>query len=94
MTGKNKTLYAFQSLAHRNRNIHIERATMHCKDIAWSRSFYIGLISAEGRKIECFKCHFIGIVKICSEFMLVFYLTQALYFVYSVISMTGTNPLK
>jgi len=28
---------------------------MHCLGIAWTGTFYMGLTSAEGQKLECFK---------------------------------------
>ncbi len=31
-----------------------ERSYMHCQAIACTRSFHIGLTSAEGQKLECF----------------------------------------
>ncbi len=32
-----------------------ERANMHCQGIAYTRSFNMGLTSAECQKLECFK---------------------------------------
>jgi hypothetical protein len=32
-----------------------ERANMHCQGIACTRSFDMGLTSADGQKLECFK---------------------------------------
>ncbi len=46
--------WALQQLNHRVLSIHIERANMHCQGIACTRSFYVGLTSAEGKKLECF----------------------------------------
>ncbi len=47
--------WALQQLNHRVLSIHIERANMHCQGIACTRSFYVGLTSAGGKKLECFK---------------------------------------
>ncbi len=35
--------------------IHIERANRHCQGIACTRTFYMGLTSAEDQKLECFE---------------------------------------
>jgi hypothetical protein len=43
-------------LAFIHRDHSIERANMHCQSIACTRSFDVGLTSAEGQKLECFKC--------------------------------------
>jgi hypothetical protein len=42
-------------LPHRDCSRHIGRVNMHCRIIACTRSFDMGLISAEGLKLECFK---------------------------------------
>jgi len=34
--------------------MHIERANMHCRGIAYSVSFDVGLTLAEGQKVEFF----------------------------------------
>ncbi len=44
------------SYPHRDHSIiHLVRASMHCKGISCTRSFNVGLTSAEGQKLECFK---------------------------------------
>ena len=40
---------AVPALAHKDRSIHLERAYMHCKGIACTRSFGMGLTLAEGQ---------------------------------------------
>ena len=35
-------------------SINTERANMHCRGIACTRSFNMGLSSAEGKKLDCF----------------------------------------
>ncbi len=48
-----ETTYKF--LNHRYLSIQRERANMHCKGTACTTSFDMGLTSAEGQKLECFK---------------------------------------
>ncbi len=42
-------------LIHKDCIKDIQRANMHCRDIARARSFYLGLTSADVQKLECFK---------------------------------------
>ncbi len=49
------TIKSLTELAHRDCSIHIERANMHCQGITCTRSFDMGLKSAEGQNLECFK---------------------------------------
>jgi hypothetical protein len=37
-------------------SIQIERVNMHCQGIAWTCSLDMGLSSAEGQKLQSFKC--------------------------------------
>ncbi len=40
---------------HRNHGMHVERANLHCQDIACTKSFGIGLTSAKGQMLKRFK---------------------------------------
>jgi hypothetical protein len=41
--------------AHRDNSINTYRKNMYCHSTAYTRSFNMGLTSAEGEKLECFK---------------------------------------
>ncbi len=78
-------------------SLHKEIAILHYQGNTCTRSFGMGLTSRKGQKLECFKWtatkifykYFESLVNpLCSEAMLMFHLTQALY-VYDVISVNG-----